>query len=653
MNKFPIHIMSTAAVREMKTEKTMLIANMPRVARRWLLAAFAAAALPFLFVTPAFAGLPTETWSGGSNTWYEGASGSNGYDWNTNAVWSGGNEIAYFATTPGTVTVSDSVNPVTFNYLYFNSTASGDWDIKGDSLMKYTYTDTSSSSTVVDLGASEKGNVTIDSGLLLDDSGYGPGYFNIVNSSVSGSLTINGPITFYSSKTTTLNSSTGTEDAYGQGRIIYFDGDFENAAATTNAININSAFSMGTSGDTGLILVFGNDTHAGTSAGDSIYNLGSSFDISKISSTSIAINGGTVYDDSANLGSAGITFGHNGSTAAVLGTYHAFLTVGAQTITAGVSDSIKGSAGLGGATIGGSDAYLSTFSGQINLDSTEITLASAGGGRDVFSGQIIGHSPAGIIKSGDGTVVLSHASGNTYTVASDYQTTGVPAGTVAADLQGGTTLITNNSGSAFGNTLTATVNVEGGATLGGTGISRQQVIAEAGTSVITAGVPGQSNFGINPAIGTLTLSGGLTTVGTNGLTFDFKLDGEGTAPGQDSDLISVSNLTLNGTVMVNFTALDSVVTGQAYTLVYGSGTWTGTPTFNILAPTGYVLDTTYNGTGYDFDTSFDTFSVQFALAPEPSVVAMLGLALLALAAVTRWMRRGAVGEFVTGEPERK
>lgn len=276
----------------------------------------------------------------------------------------------------------------------------------------------------------------------------------------------------------------------------------------------------------------------------------------------------------------------------------------------------------------------------------------------ILSGALQHNTPLGLVVSGNGTVVIS--SGNTYN-EEDGSGTLQPVSTVAADLQSGTTLITNTSAttSAFGKasstgkspttglsiTQTNVVKLEAGATLGGTGYALQQIVAEAGNSVSTAGDPGQANLGIAPTIGTLHLygtagSGGLTTTGENGLTMDFKINGAA----NDQIDFAGSDLTLNGPVDMNIVNLGTVLTDHAYTLLLASASaqvWTGDATFNIVAPTGYALDTSYNGTGYDYDTAGHTFTVEFAAVPEPSAYALMGLGLLTLVAIRRFRCLGA------------
>jgi len=156
------------------------------------------------------------------------------------------------------------------------------------------------------------------------------------------------------------------------------------------------------------------------------------------------------------------------------------------------------------------------------------------------------------------------------------------------------------------------------------------------TSVIAPGDAGQANLGIHPTIGTLTLAGGLEA--DTGLTMDFKLDGEGTMVGKDSDELIVSSMTLNGPLTINLTALDTLLTGAGnfYTLVQDNGDWDGTPSsVTVNAPAGYELDTDFGGgLGYVLDQTpgSGSFSVELVATPEPSTWAMMfgGLVLLAV-----------------------
>ena len=212
-----------------------------------------------------------------------------------------------------------------------------------------------------------------------------------------------------------------------------------------------------------------------------------------------------------------------------------------------------------------------------------------------------------------GTVVLSSPTGNTFT---SYNAT------IAFEAMAGTTLITNTSGSAFGNSTSKLVQVDAGAKLGGSGISTEAVTVVGGGII----APGDSGADLGTAsVATLHLVGGLTMA--SGSTMAFKI----AADGASNDMIDLGTaaLTLNGPVNVGFTALGIVnvwTPGNSnfYSLLTGSGTWTTSPTFDISAPAGYVVDHEV------YDASSHTFEVDFKAVPEPSTYALMigGLAFL-------------------------
>jgi hypothetical protein len=297
----------------------------------------------------------------------------------------------------------------------------------------------------------------------------------------------------------------------------------------------------------------------------------------------------------------------------------------------------------GNGTLGAYDASSVTFEGGIGLDNSGAIFTAAAGGRATFTGDIGipgDHSPNGLFKTGAGTVVFDQADGNSYGLYNDFSST---PGTVAMDIQQGTLLINNTNGSAFGNN-NGTVKIEAGATLGGSGSTggSQQVVAEAptkaaGAATIAPGDAGQANLGIKPTIGTLTFADGL--VANSGLTMDFKLNGDGdptarnpNQPGVNNDFLIFNSLTLNGPVTINLTALDTLLTGpgnQYYLFADYDGSPIGNPTFDVIAPAGYALDTTYGlGRGYSYRGG--NFSVQLVATPEPSTWALMfgGLLLL-------------------------
>jgi hypothetical protein len=259
----------------------------------------------------------------------------------------------------------------------------------------------------------------------------------------------------------------------------------------------------------------------------------------------------------------------------------------------------------------------SSFTGNIQLDNAPLTLSAVAGGRLNMAGDLFSTAgPAGLVKTGAGTVILSHAN--------DYGITG----SVAADIQQGTLLITNGLGTTpFGNN-SGTVNLEAGATLGGTGYvgTGHQIVASGTGSIIAPGDSGAD--GGTPTIGTLTLDGGLSA--PNGVTLAFKINGAPTAPGANDLIDMASSDFIPGEITFDFTNLGTILTSEPgnpnfYTLISGSGFWDDSgATFNFNAPPGYMV------ARYTFDSFGDTFAVDFQAVPEPSTYALMlaGLAFL-------------------------
>jgi fibronectin-binding autotransporter adhesin len=460
-------------------------------------------------------------------------------------------------------------------------------------------------------------NVTIDNNLQINDSGTSD-RFDMTNSG-TGTVTINGNISY-------LNT---TPNATGQDLILTGKGNYVLNGSFTGSPVVPGRLEMASNGTLTL-----NGTYTNTNPNNFL----------ALDGTSTGILG------TSTLGKGPIDMygtGVQGAAGATL------LTAGAQTITNTVAalNYVGGGAISGYVTIGGSTADVSTYNSISTVQSGVHLTAVAGGRVNVQS--LIGTDAFGLVKVGAGTVSLN--ANNNATAANTINHIIAP---YLSDVQQGTLLVNStasnnnpqgNFQSAFGISA-GNIQVESGATLGGNGsvLATQKVVAMAATSVITAGDFGQANLGIAPTFGTLKLAGGLEA--DSGATLDFKLDGT-----YDNDVINLESgaLTLNGTVTVNFSSVDgSVVTGYVYTLMTGSGSWTGSaPSFDFTTPAGYVLDKSYNGTGYDFNNgngdpdTADTFTVEFALAPEPSIYGMLGLGLLALIGICRWTHRSTTHRF--------
>jgi hypothetical protein len=547
-----------------------------------------------------------EFWNGGSGTW----DFNNTPNWNA-GTWTSNAQTANFNSTPGTVTVDNSLGQVGATQLAFNRTSGspGTWDVTGGpvAITGELYT------AIVYDGGND--NVTIDSNMTVDTT-VATDRYNFFNGYSGSNLTSNGNITFGAQPFT---SNGGRSFIVGSGNNadnIYLNGVYSDSSALGGpALELRA-------GEGG-----GDQSHTYINGNISGLTLGLSIGEGNIVISPTAVLGshqifmyndqGISQQNTALLGSNGVTISN-------------FVYASAKYDFGGGSATRYGSV-----TEGVSDTSTVTFSGGIALDSTNLNLKAGAGGRAVITGNIGGASPAGLVKNGAGTVVLASASGNNYNTTADSG----PTGSVAMDIQQGTLLITNTSGSAFGSSQIydpnapngqggfgavvpnpGVVKVEAGAKLGGSGISTQAVTVASG-GIIAPGDSGADNGTV--AIQTLHLTGGLSMA--SGAILSFKLNGAA----NDMLDLGAGALTLAGTTNVDFTSLGTVnvwtpTNANYYTLASGTGTWSSSPTFNFNAPAGYVVD------HYVYNTSTDTFAVDFKAVPEPSTYALMigGLAFL-------------------------
>ena len=583
-----------------------------------------------------------------------------GNNWNGNA-WNGNDDDAVFnAGAAGTITVDNTGigGPVTVDSMTFNS---GDFTFTGDVLTENAFTrqnyeaSTQASPNVYPgsetfITANNAANVTFSNQIVLSD--LGENQQDYVTNNSSGNITFEnidfGPYTIENGVTPNPdNPIPGTP--YAQ-------------ATTIRRINLNDY-------GTGAIILDGAYTASAGYGGQIDFTGGTgTYDITANATfTGLAANVMNFYGGTLNIANSTFT---SAQTIGIGGPDAATKVInlqGAQTIAMSVYNSEKygshpqpdGVVTYGTLNINQGTADTSTWSGGIGDDGSNLNTSAVAGGRLIVSGNIYGGGPMGIMTTGAGTVVLASATGNAYSI-DDGQGFLAPTSTVNADLQSGTTLITNTSGSAFGTASFAnnyalyastgngnpnndyiygTVHIEAGATLGGSGYTGVQtvgtgpqrnvpvtlyqvVIAESATSVIAPGDKGQANLGIAPSMATLHLIGGVQAL--NGLTMDFKL---GTPGASDALDLGAGEFTLSGVVTVNLTAFDGTFApgaAETFVLASGTGVWSDAgATFNFTPPAGdQVLS-------YMFDAIHDQFDVTVAV-PEPSTYALIGLALLVL-----------------------
>jgi autotransporter-associated beta strand protein len=346
-------------------------------------------------------------------------------------------------------------------------------------------------------------------------------------------------------------------------------------AVETIAGVISGAFNITESGSTaagGTLVLSGTNTYSGT--------------------TTISI-GTLIVGTNAPSGAAGAL--GNATSAVLVGATSgapssaALLTGGAFTIARAITVQ---SGNVGSATLGGSTADASSFTGNITLNKTA-TLAAATGGTATFSTGVISGS-GGLTVVGPGSVVLSGA--NTYTgvtsVTGGTLIVGANAPSGAAGALGNATSPVSLIGPGVGS---RTALLTGGAfTIG------RAIVVQPGTGTITLGgnTANASTFS-----GTVTLSGTVifTQVGGGTVTFSGVISGTGsalTATGAGTVILSAANTYTGGTNINNGGTIQLGVNNAlpiATALVLGSGTTSGV--LNLHGFSQSVGSVTTSGTG--------------------------------------------------------
>jgi len=511
-------------------------------------------------------------WQGAAGNWASNSAGT------TTASWANANrDTADFRGTAGSVGISGTVEA---GQLSFNA---GGYTLSGGAITLGRAAGTGSA-TLINF-ANGSGTNTISSPITISDSdNSGAATYTLINNT-AGTLTL-GSIALTTSGGSASGAKTLTLAA-------------SNASGT---VIVNGDLTKGLTGTASASLAIGN---ASSSTNNGTFYLNGS---SGIGATSIG--GGTIYLGKADSLGTGFTVGSSGSVG-----YTSILTNGAVAVTGTNFSELKGKSTADN-TIGGATADDSSFGMNIKFSGggSSIHLTAAAGGRVEFGGTNQGAQPFN--KIGSGVVAFTATAGNGFS-----GTVAIDNGTLLA-MNTSNTYKTGSGGTSGSATGTGAVTINAGGALGGTGYignsnyATATVAAAAASSIIT---PGDMNKSGVSSIGTLHLYNGLTAA--DGATFYYDLDGS-SIDGLD---LGASALALGGTATFNFLSLGTVTTGTPYSLVSGTGTWSGSPTFVFHAPTGYQLDSAYGTGGYVWDTSAHALSVQFAAVPEPTTLAACGL----------------------------
>jgi fibronectin-binding autotransporter adhesin len=431
---------------------------------------------------------------------------------------------------------------------------------------------------------------------------------------------------------TTLLSNAGT---------LTFSGNFT-PSTTGRAINLrgngNGVISGIIANGSTVALPVNRDTGTGTwtLSGANTYTGPTTINAGVLNAATLANGGsnsaiGASTNAATNLVFGGGTLQYTGSTAR---TTDRLFTVGdTGSDNPGNTAAIDASGSATAATVTFSSTLALAFT---NAVAHTLTLTGSNNGLNTLA-PIIGDQSAGnstiVIKSGVGTWALSAA--NTYTGP-----TNVNAGTLIVGL--------TNSGSLG---ASSAVSVADGAVLGGAGtvngpvtLTSSTASAGAATSpggAITAGTGGTAAG----SVGKLTLAGASNTFGagtTSGqqTTYDWKLASATAAAGVGYDLISVSGLSVGGSVDVVPIALSgsSATFNSSSTFTWDilGGTTSSAASVGTLA-SQFHLDTTQlpafaaslgaNPSSFSIinDASDGDIAIQYAPAPEPTALMLLGM----------------------------
>jgi hypothetical protein len=570
-------------------------------------------------------------------TWDGGADGT----WNaTNANWDGTNvyfnsnnrtddAAPVFSSGGGTVTVDDSQSslPITTGLILFEN--AGNWTLQGDPIDSIS-TDYQAIVVQVESGA---GNVTINNTINIapnpSNGGSYIGNFSTGTTLTLGNLNISNIPQSGNDGTGAAYTNESAPFSYNTGSQIYTVNSQTPVLEATNGATIVINGNITTDPNLYAGLLIGNYGDSSMETGTYIFKGG--LDYTRSGGKQFDFGSGNIIFDTSDTGTGVMVFVGAGANLP-----QTLLTEGNQTISNAIENQGASNAIIGSVDADVSAPTVSTYSGFNNAGAGggELDLRTGANSTVYYTGQIDGDNNA-TSKDGAGTAVITY--NNTYTSHNSD----------VFEAKAGTTLIENSgnsgggagTGDAFGNGAATNgtiptsvfVQVDAGATLGGTGFTSKQIMMMGATSVLSAGLAGETGD-------TLTLAGGVSAV--TGLTMNFTIDSQG---GANSLYLGEGNFILGNTVTINIATVDGGVnTADTYTLALGSGAggWddSGVTKFNFVGPAGYEVSSYNFGLDPADNYALNDLTVQFTATPEPSTYVMMGLGLLALAGIRRWMR---------------
>ena len=478
----------------------------------------------------------------------------------TSVTFSGGNDMGGLGGTGGGETVTLDVNQLT--PAGANNTIS--LAPAGFNIYKTAFNITGGNGYALSLGS------------LTSVGGAGTDTFNPTTASltIAGLTGSSGAVTFALNGSATGNMITG---AIADGSSPAYVTENSTGTWTLTAVN---TYTGGTTISNGTLVVggagqLGSGTYAGsiTNTGTFTYNSSAAQTLSGVISGTGALNqngSGTLTLSGANT--------YTGNTAINAGIINAGVAE-APGVSGpfGVPATVAGSLSFGGGTLQYSGANNADYSGRFVTSGGQPISIDTSGQTVTFATQIQGAGTT-LTKTGNGTLSLAAAAGNTYT----GNTT----------VNGGTLAVNNTSGSATGS---GSVTVNSGGLLGGDGAISGAVTVNSGGGL----APGNS-VGTN-TVGSLTLNAGSIN------NFEFNSN-----PANDQTIVTTS-----GGLVIN---------GSEFNL-YTEGTtspWTAPGTYNLIQYSGALSGSGTSGGSLNSTWTTVSASNPHIANPQPGLFYQFG-----------------------------
>lgn len=499
--------------------------------------------------------------------------------------------------TDSTLTLGGSTVGRTFSGVISKGTGTGDIAIVKDGAYRQTFT-----------GANTYGLGTAINAGRLQISGAtaaaGTGAIQILNDA-SGTLEVNNGATV--ANDITLNGRSGNTPAHIEnvgatntlsGIITLADGasadpDYYNILSTSGTLNVTGPVTASGANDTAYLGILG----AGNTVVDGNVDLGS---VSQGAALYSDADGDVTVNGSVNM--SGLDIAQIGS----VGTGD--FTLNGAVDMSGSGDALLLSLSSGKMTVGSTLDMTNATGGAViqNAGAGEIALD----GVVAMTGSPVGSS--GIGNFGAGKIVVNGTLTDVPLVVSSDGLVEIGNG---AQINGATTLRTEDNGTIDANAVVGGFTLGSGQTIDGSGTMIGDYVIAGGAAV---------TVGIDNTIEDLSFVGDLTFAANSVLNITIDLTGTPTTDFLDVDGI----LSIAGLAQVSFDILNGPLTSQPYVFARYNGLSGG---FGGLIPAGYIIDYNYNGN--------NEIALVMRPVPVPAPLALIGLGALALARTRRYAQR--------------